>query len=104
MDPPQFHGSTQSEEVFAALLAGLAGLAKYINDGMKNKKPIKFAEAVAKTFVSMVVGIILFSLMRSQGWEGSMIGGVCGLFGWLGADGMTWIANIVKDTIKRNLK
>lgn len=99
-----FHGETHNAEIFAAILAGLAGLAKYISDGMKNKQPFKLAEAVAKFFISAVVGVIMFSLLQSQGWNGNMIGGVCGIFGWLGADGMTWCVNMVLDYIKRHYK
>lgn len=100
----RFHGEAHTAELFAATLAGLAGLAKYFNDGMKQNKPFKVAEAIAKFFISAVVGIIMFSILKSQGWDGSMIGGICGIFGWLGADGMTWLANLVIKYVQRHFK
>lgn len=94
---PAFHGeSPHFPEVIVTLIAGLSGLAKYIHEGMKHRKPFKWIEALGKFFVSAMVGVIVYHMLLSQDMDDNMIAACVGIFGWLGADGVELLIQYMK--------
>jgi len=98
--PATFQASSPTTaEVLIVVVATAGGLAKHLYESFNNQEPFRFWIFLAKTFTSGFSGWTFAHAARLFVPEGDFIVVCAAVGGWLGAEAMAWVIDLVRQKL-----